>query len=156
LNEYTVTGARELTGGIDMEISSERTLSGGAFSHHELAELDPAAETLADRLKAARKCQALSQQALATRASTTQTVIAKIESGNSLRPRNIVTIAEALEVGPLWLKFGADESDKKLSSEALFVANMWSQLSASERSAVRDSVLRLSNRGKHQLNAGGK
>ncbi len=58
------------------------------------------AETLATRLRNARKHRNWSQEDLATRACTTQAVIQKIEFGKSLHPRNIVAIAEALKVKP--------------------------------------------------------
>ncbi len=102
----------------------------------------PAADTLASRLRTARKHRGWSQQDLATRACTTQAVIQKIENGKSLRPRIIVAIAEALEVEPSWLMFGAGKT-AAISPEAIAVAKAWSELSEPERSFVRDSVMRL-------------
>ena len=103
----------------------------------------PVVATLATRLRSARKRLKWSQQDLANRAGTTQAVIQKIENGKSLRPRNIVAIAEALEVEPAWLMFGASET-AELSPEAIEVAKAWSELSEPDRSNVMEQVKRLS------------
>ena len=103
----------------------------------------PEAATLAARLREARKGHKWSQQDLANRAGTTQAVIQKIENGKSLRPRNVVAIAEALEVEPSWLMFGASET-AALSPEAIAVAKAWSELSEPERSNMKDQLMRLS------------
>ena len=58
------------------------------------------------RLRKARRDKGLTQQQLATEAGTNQAVIQKIENGFSLRPRNIMQIAEVLKVNPAWLQFG--------------------------------------------------
>jgi transcriptional regulator with XRE-family HTH domain len=106
----------------------------------------PVEENLADRLRMARRRRALSQEALAVRASTTREVIQKIENGKSLRPRKIVSIAEALDVEPSWLMFGQRETAPSLSPEAMAVAKAWSKLPEGERKAVRDAVMHVSNR----------
>lgn len=93
----------------------------------------------------ARKVKSWSQQDLANRAGTTQAVIQKIENGKSLRPRNIEAIAEALDVEAAWLMFGAGET-ARLSKEAIAVAKVWSELSESDRKAVRETILRLAKR----------
>jgi len=103
----------------------------------------PALPTLATRLRSARKDHKWSQQDLADRAGTTQAVIQKIENGKSLRPRNVVAIAAALEVDPSWLMFGASET-AEISPEAIAVAKAWSELNEPDRSNVRDQLLRLS------------
>ncbi|MDH3317802.1 MAG: helix-turn-helix domain-containing protein [Gammaproteobacteria bacterium] len=128
-----------------MGASTESTWNSGIVPYHEVTRPHPAAETLATRLRTARNHRAWSQQGLANRACTTQAVIQKIEKGKSLRPRNIVAIAKALEVGPSWLMFGASVSED-LSPEAIAVAKAWSELSEPERSSVRDSVMRLTQR----------
>lgn len=125
-----------------MGASREIRWSSGIAPHIEVIWPRPATETLATRLRAARKHRAWSQQALAIRACTTQAVIQKIENGKSLRPRIIVAIAEALEVEPSWLMFGAGKT-AAISPEAIAVAKAWSELSEPERSFVRDSVMRL-------------
>lgn len=103
----------------------------------------PLLTTLAMRLRNARKCLKWSQQDLATRAGTTQAVIQKIENGKSLRPRNIVAIAKALEVEPSWLMFGASET-AEISPEAIAVAKAWSELSEPERSNMKEQLMQLS------------
>lgn len=103
----------------------------------------PSLPTLATRLRSARKNHKWSQQDLADRAGTTQAVIQKIENGKSLRPRNIVAIAAALEVDPSWLMFGASET-AEISPEAVAVAKAWSELNEPDRSNVREQLLRLS------------
>jgi transcriptional regulator with XRE-family HTH domain len=110
----------------------------------ETSEPKPPASvsTLAARLRRSRQVRTWSQQTLATRAGTSQAVIQKIENGKSLRPRNIVAIASALEVEPAWLMFGSNGSSP-LSEEAIRVAKAWSGLEEPDRSAVRDNILRL-------------
>ncbi len=103
----------------------------------------PTPATLATRLREARKSHKWSQQDLATRAGTTQAVIQKIENGKSLRPRNIVAIADALNVEPSWLMFGASQT-AQLPPEAIAVAKAWSELSEPNRSNLKDQLMRLS------------
>ncbi len=117
----------------------------GPAAYEEAARPRPLVETLADRMRIARRRRALSQEALAIRASTSREVIQKIENGKSLRPRKIVAIAEALDVEPSWLMFGGADSALNLSSEAIAIAKAWSKLSEPERNSVRDSLTRLSN-----------
>ncbi len=69
-------------------------------------------------------------------------MIQKIENSKSLRPRNIVAIAGALDVEPSWLMFGSNDT-LSVSEEALRVAKAWSGLEEPDRSAVRDNILRL-------------
>lgn len=99
--------------------------------------------TLAGRLRKRRREFGWTQVQLAEEVGTSQAVIQKIENGKSLRPRNIVAIAEALEVEPAWLMFGASET-AELSPEAIEVAKAWSELSEPDRSNVMDQVKRLS------------
>ncbi len=129
-----------------MGASIASTWKSGITAYNELTRPRPVAETLATRLRTARKRRAWTQQELATRAFTTQAVIQKIEFGKSLRPRNIVAIAGALEVEPSWLMFGVSET-AQLSPDAIAVAKAWSELSEPARSSVRDSVMRLSKTG---------
>ncbi len=126
-----------------MGASIGSTWNSGIAPHIEVIWPRPATETLATRLRAARKHRAWSQQALAIRACTTQAVIQKIENGKSLRPRIIVAIAEALEVEPSWLMFGTSET-AELSPEAIAVAKAWSELSELQRQGIKNKVTQLS------------
>lgn len=101
--------------------------------------------TLAARLRMARKVKGWSQQDLANRAGTTQAVIQKIENAKSLRPRNVEAIANALDVEVAWLMFGAGETSR-LSKEAIAIAKVWSELSAEDRRAVRETILKLAKK----------
>ncbi|HSS66371.1 MAG TPA: helix-turn-helix transcriptional regulator [Gammaproteobacteria bacterium] len=103
----------------------------------------PVEATLATRLRSARKEHKWSQQDLADRAGTTQAVIQKIENGKSLRPRNIIAIARALEVEPSWLMFGASET-AQLPPEAIAVARAWSELDEPHRSNLKEQLMRVS------------
>jgi len=58
------------------------------------------------RLRSVRREMGLTQDELAKEAGTNQAVIQKIENGKSIRPRNIMQIAEVLRVNPAWLQFG--------------------------------------------------
>ena len=107
-------------------------------------QLVPSQETLADRLRRARKQKGWSQEFLAQRADTSQAVIQKIENGKSLRPRNIEHIAEALDVRPAWLMFGVNEVED-LDEEAVQVARAWTRLKEPERSAMKETIRRLAD-----------
>lgn len=65
-----------------------------------------AVKTIADRLAAARKEAGLSQSELATRAGVSPGTIGNIEAGTRDAPRDVVEIATALGVSPMWLKRG--------------------------------------------------
>jgi SOS-response transcriptional repressor LexA len=71
-------------------------------------------ESLAARLKAARKAAGLTQVQLAERAGVNQSDISKIERGATLTPAGLVEIAAALGVDPMWLKSG--DGDPKASN----------------------------------------
>ena len=101
-------------------------------------------ETLAERLRRARKQKGWSQEFLAQRADTSQAVIQKIENGKSLRPRNIERIAAALDVRPAWLMFGVNEVED-LDEEAVQVARAWARLKEPERSAMKETIRRLAD-----------
>jgi transcriptional regulator with XRE-family HTH domain len=110
----------------------------------EVPRLVPVQETLANRLRRARKQKGWSQEFLAQRADTSQAVIQKIENGKSLRPRNIERIAEALDVRPAWLMFGVNEVED-LDEEAVQVARAWARLKEPERSAMKETIRRLAD-----------
>jgi transcriptional regulator with XRE-family HTH domain len=63
-------------------------------------------EHIGERLRVIRRERGLTQAQLGELSGTNQAVIQKIENGNSLRPRQILKIAEVLEVNPAWLQFG--------------------------------------------------
>ena len=107
-------------------------------------QLMPVQETLADRLRRARKQKGWSQEFLAQRAETSQAVIQKIENGKSLRPRNIEHIANALAVRPAWLMFGVNEVED-LDEDAVQVARAWARLKEPERSAMQETIRRLAD-----------
>jgi transcriptional regulator with XRE-family HTH domain len=69
-------------------------------------------EHIGIRLRSARREQGLTQDELAKEAGTNQAVIQKIENGKSLRPRQIMRIAEVLGVNPAWLQFGEPWADR--------------------------------------------
>lgn len=78
--------------------------------------------TLADRLRERMNELGMTQERLAELADTTQATISNILVGVTKKPRNLLDIANALEVDPNWLQNGVGEPDlseeqqKKLSS----------------------------------------
>lgn len=64
-------------------------------------------DTLAERLKLARKKKNLSQDALAKRIGTGQSTIASIENGRNKGSGKLVQLAQALDVRPEWLESGS-------------------------------------------------
>lgn len=128
-----------------MEIRNAVEIVKSGASDYSRPEQKAVADTLATRLKAARLRKSWTQEELATRASTSQAVIQKIENSKSLRPRNIRALAKALKVDPSWLMFGVSETET-LSPEAIALAKAWSTLSEPQRSSVRYAVMLLSRR----------
>jgi SOS-response transcriptional repressor LexA len=61
---------------------------------------------LKDRLRVARVDARLTQAQLADKIGVSQTAINKIEIGATLKPRNLLEIASALNVDPTWLSRG--------------------------------------------------
>lgn len=71
--------------------------------------LNESMETLAKRLKSARKKSSLTQEQLAASAGVAQSDISKLERGDSLATTNIVKLAKALGCAPEWLDTGEGE-----------------------------------------------
>lgn len=63
-------------------------------------------ESLAARLKSARKAAGITQEQLAKLSGIAQSDISKIERGSTLNPAGLVELAIALKVDPFWLKTG--------------------------------------------------
>jgi transcriptional regulator with XRE-family HTH domain len=76
---------------------------------------------IADRMKEARKDVRMTQQALADASGVSRETIAKIETGEITRPREIVALSEALKVSPSWLQFGPEQTNN-LSPDVLDAA----------------------------------
>jgi phage repressor protein C with HTH and peptisase S24 domain len=68
-------------------------------------------ESLAKRLMYARTRRGLSQAELAKLATVSQGTIGNIESGARKRPREILAIAQALDVRPEWLQDGQGQME---------------------------------------------
>jgi transcriptional regulator with XRE-family HTH domain len=65
----------------------------------------------ADRLRHARKLRRLSQAALAAKCGLSQSAIANYETKNRRSAKDIFSLANALEVSPLWLAHGTGPMD---------------------------------------------
>jgi SOS-response transcriptional repressor LexA len=63
-------------------------------------------QTLAHRLKSARKARDWTQEDLAKRSGVLQSDISKIERGQTLRPLGLLALASALQCDPYWLETG--------------------------------------------------
>ena len=93
------------------------------LAHDAMSRVHPTlpVTTIAARLKAARKHLDMTQQALADASGASREAIAKIETGEITRPREILALSKALSVSPSWLQFGAEQIDD-LSSDVLDAA----------------------------------
>jgi transcriptional regulator with XRE-family HTH domain len=69
-------------------------------------------EHIGIRLRSVRRENGFTQDQLARETGTNQAVIQKIENGKSLRPRQIMRIAEVLNINPAWLQFGEPWADR--------------------------------------------
>lgn len=104
--------------------------------------------TLADRLRERMNELGMTQERLAELADTTQATISNILVGVTKKPRNLLDIANALEVDPNWLQNGVGEPDlseeqqKKLSSSINLLPKQDSViLSAYHKVAAGDGFL---------------
>lgn len=109
------------------------------------------ATTLAERLRSKRKQKGWTQKQLAEMTGSNQAAIQKIENGKSLRPRNVLKLAEALQVSPAWLQFGDVQLDEELDDETLEMADAWSKLPEPHRSSIKQAVLRMALRRSVEL-----
>ena len=66
------------------------------------------AAPLASRVRLKREEKSWTQAELAAKAGTTEAEIEKIENGKNVHPGDIEAIADALDVSPWWLMFGAN------------------------------------------------
>ena len=101
--------------------------------------------TLAERLRIARKKAGMTQEGLAKAAGVTREAIAQIETGRTLRTRDIMDLAKALDVSPAWLQFGAEAIDG-LSEAALAAALDLDGLDEDGKQLVLDMIRTLKNR----------
>ena len=99
-------------------------------------------KTLASRLRLRRKEKGWTQEQLAEKTGSTQAVIQKIENGKSLRPRNVLKLAQALGVSPAWLMFGQESFDE-LDDEGIEMATAWSKLHEPNRSGIKRAILKI-------------
>ncbi|WKB52294.1 helix-turn-helix domain-containing protein [Eleftheria terrae] len=83
----------------------------------QLAGVITHVNTIADRLKEARERKGWSQQKLADVARVSQSTIGNIEAGLRRVPRELLAIAEALDVSPRWLKDGTPEEPTPATME---------------------------------------
>lgn len=68
-------------------------------------------DTLAARLKFARKARHWTQEKLSAVSGVKQSDISKIERGDTLRPTGLLALATALQCNPYWLETGDGEWD---------------------------------------------
>jgi transcriptional regulator with XRE-family HTH domain len=100
-------------------------------------------DTLASRLKTARKARGLTQASLAKLAGVGQSAIGNIESGKRGGLQSLTEIAMALNVNYLWLRDGEGEMDVAPMSAAIFsreVVARLLQLPADDRRKIENSV----------------
>lgn len=98
-------------------------ISQAATAHIALAIETPSPgnavhESLADRLKWARKRAKLSQQRLADAVGMTQPTYSELESGRSKTTSLVASLADALNVRALWLERGTGSPDTGAVREA--------------------------------------
>ena len=71
-----------------------------------LRAMEPHPVTLAERLDYARRLRRMTQKQLAARCGLSQSTIGNLEAGTRKSARDILAIAQALEVSPQWLETG--------------------------------------------------
>ena len=70
-------------------------------------------ENVGIRLRMVRREKDLTQTKLGELVGNNRAAVQKIENGKSLRPRNTMDIAEALDINPAWLQFGEPYAVRK-------------------------------------------
>ena len=106
---------------------------------HDVSEMT----TLASRLRLRRKDKGWTQERLAEKQAPRRQSSKKIENGKSLRPRNVLKLAQALGVSPAWLMFGQKNFDE-LADEGIAMATAWSKLHKPHRwSAMKQAILKI-------------
>ncbi len=78
---------------------------------------DRSIEQISQRLRDVRQKRGFSQTRLGEKVGVSAEVIQKIEAGNSMQPRCIMELGEALGVNPAWLQFGEPWARKKLPTK---------------------------------------
>lgn len=102
-------------------------------------------DSLAERLRAARKKAGLTQVALAKASGVSREAIAQIELGLTKRTAKIMELAKALDVSPAWLQFGEEAIDG-LSEKALAAALDLDKLDEKSRQLVLDMIEQLKDK----------
>ena len=69
-------------------------------------------DTLAERIKFARKKRGLTQNQLSELSGVEQSDLSKLERGKSLKTTNLVSLAKALDCNPEWLDTGDGNIDR--------------------------------------------
>lgn len=102
--------------------------------------------SLAQRFKEARSKSGLTQESLAKHCGITRESIQQIENGDTLHPRNIEKLAEALCVSPAWLQFGQNiENNIQVTEEEKSFLKMFRKLDENERIYVIKTIKGLFN-----------
>lgn len=101
----------------------------------------PKLPDLATRFRYARRQAELTQQELADRSGVTRDVVARIETGQTKRPRELEVMAKVMNVSPAWLMFGEEKIDE-LDRDALEMALKFAKLDEQEKAVVRKLLLK--------------
>lgn len=108
-------------------------------------------DTLAGRLRHARKARGWTQERLSAESGVRQSDISKIERGDTLRPTGILALANALGCDPYWLDTGDGEMTRGSSTPSvrLIVGSPVVALAADATNAddyiqIRESKVRFS------------
>jgi len=110
--------------------------------------------TLGERLKHSREALGISQAELARKAGMTQGSIGNLETGTRKSAKNILVIAHALGVDPMWLQYGTSQYKPPKAEEkpAAYMPGLhpwpfagvhqteWSRLSRQQKSQVEAFV----------------
>jgi len=105
--------------------------------------------SIGSRIKEARTALGWSQVKLAEEAGVTQSAIGNIESGTRQRPRELVSIARALQVSPEWLETGEAPraSPSSLNADAgpsvRTLVEYLAQIAAQQRPTLRKNLANL-------------
>lgn len=96
--------------------------------------------TIAERLKLAREKAGLNQDELAKRAGVSQGTIANIENSIRKQPRQLLSIARALNVNPEWLQSGKGKAEIIAHSGTHHVSEQASEVWPVHTSKVKQAL----------------
>lgn len=102
---------------------------------------EPAEQTIAKRLRHAKKARHLTQAQLSEQSGVPQTTISSLEAGHTTVSGQIISLALALGVTPEWLEQGINERPNQPTPEEEAIIQLLRALPPDKEATVIDQLL---------------